>query len=82
MKLSEQYSDIVLSGFDFARLCAVTEAVLIKQSPAEEREINGIFSDCQKLNQDRVRVAHGLITHDQSNRKFAIRHVSRSFKDD
>jgi hypothetical protein len=72
IKLPEEYSSIVLSGFDFARLCGVTEAVLIKQNPGQEREINTIFSDCQNLNQDRVKVAHGLITHDQSNRNFAI----------
>jgi hypothetical protein len=77
IELPEEFSNIIMSAFDFARLCAVTEAILITEQAEREGEIRKIFNECKRLNEDRVRVAHGLITHDLDG-SFAIRAVSRS----
>jgi hypothetical protein len=59
LKLPDGYFDIVTSGYDFAMLCNVTRAVALKQRPDHEPAIEKLFNDCLKLNDERVRVAHG-----------------------
>ena len=77
INLPERYSDIIMSAFDFARLCTVTEAILTQQHPQDSSEIKKLFGDCQSLNQERVRAAHGLLAPDMDG-NFSARMVSRN----
>ena len=70
----------VTSPYDFAALCRVTRNVA-KLIPgctdADKAELDAIFSGCLKVNDDRVRVAHGtwFISNEEG---MGSRHVSRS----
>ena len=61
--------------YDFAMLCKVTQALLCKQSPDKKEPIEKLFSDCLKLNEDRVHAAHGMWTLGREGP--IARHVSR-----
>lgn len=59
--VKEEYFNIVTSGFDFAKLCDALRALSTKANAGvPDPEIERLVSDCMKMNQDRVRVAHGL----------------------
>lgn len=75
LKLPDGYFDIVTSGYDFAMLCNVTRAVALKQRPDHEPAIEKLFNDCLKLNDERVRVAHGMWTF--GGEGVVARHVGR-----
>ena len=62
IRLDHQYFDVVLSAFDFATLCRVTSAILQQQRPEEKEAIERLYNQCLELNNERVRVAHGLWT--------------------
>ena len=59
LNLKGAYFDIVVSPYDFATLCRVTSAVLRLQFPEQTADIDKFVNDCLKLNDERVRVAHG-----------------------
>lgn len=75
LRLPEDYFDIVTAPYDFAMLCTVTKELLCKQFPDRKQSIDRLFKDCRKLNEERVRVAHGLWT--QGREGPIARHVSR-----
>jgi hypothetical protein len=75
LQLPEEYFDIVTAPYDFAMLCTVTKELLCKQLPDSKQSIERLFKDCRKLNDERVRVAHGLWT--QGREGPIARHVSR-----
>jgi hypothetical protein len=45
---------------DFAMLCSIARKVLVADDDVDGKELNRIISDCRKMNDVRVRVAHGL----------------------
>jgi hypothetical protein len=76
LNLTDEQFDVVTSPYDFRMLCAVTEAISIQQFPSEKNNIEKYFKRCLALNDDRVRIAHGLWT--DSGRGLAARHVART----
>ena len=75
LNLTEAQFDIVTSPYDFSTLCRITKEVSIQQFPTKHSTINEIFNKCQKLNENRVRIAHGLWSDDGT--AITARHVSR-----
>jgi hypothetical protein len=76
--LSDDQFDAVTSPYDFAMLCRVTSAIYtIKhgRDPETKKTIEKLFSDCARLNDDRVRMAHG--TWSVTAFGASARHVSR-----
>jgi len=73
--LADEYFDIVTAPYDFAMLCNVTRELICKQSPNIKDEIEKLFNECLKLNDDRVHVAHGMWTLGQEG--LVARHVQR-----
>jgi hypothetical protein len=73
--ISDEYFDIVTSPYDFAMLCNVTRELICKQLPQKKRDIEKLFNECLKLNENRVRVAHGMWTLGQEG--LVARHVQR-----
>ena len=63
IRLAEEYFDLVISPYDFAALCNVSREVLLKQLPAKAATIKDVFAQCLALNENRVRIAHGLWTY-------------------
>jgi hypothetical protein len=76
LKLEEKQFDIVTAPYDFRMLCTVTREILVQQYPDQKSDIQNLFNRCLKLNDDRVRVAHGLWSDD--GRAIIARHVTRS----
>ncbi|OGA16217.1 MAG: hypothetical protein A3H32_07575 [Betaproteobacteria bacterium RIFCSPLOWO2_02_FULL_63_19] len=74
--LAKEYFDIVTAPYDFVMLCKVTQVLLCTQAPAKKKSIEKLFKDCITLNEDRVRVAHGMWTLGREGP--TARHVSRS----
>jgi hypothetical protein len=59
--VQEEFFDILTSSFDFARLCKAMLALsAMKNEGAPDPTLKGLINDCQKINEDRVRVVHGL----------------------
>jgi len=75
LRISDEYFHIVISPYDFAMLCNVTRELICKQVPQKARNIEKLFNECLKLNEDRVRVAHGMWTLGQEG--LVARHVQR-----
>ena len=73
--IADEYFDIVTSPYDFAMLCKVTREVVTKQIPEKAKGIEKIFKGCHKLNEDRVRVAHGMWSLGEEG--LVARHVPR-----
>jgi putative transcriptional regulator len=61
--LEEQLFDVVIAPYDFAVLCTVTSTVLTHKHPEGEADFKRIFNECRRLNDERVRIAHGTWTH-------------------
>lgn len=59
LNLRRGYFDIVVSPYDFATLCRVTSSVLALQFPAQKDDIEQFCKACLRLNDERVKVAHG-----------------------
>lgn len=58
--LADRFLDSVITH-DFALLCTAAKQVLSeKLDEAAKRQLKRILNDCLSLNQERVRVAHGL----------------------
>lgn len=78
LNLKDEQFDIITSPYDFATLCRVTKEIMIQQrpSPHQERDIEVLFSGCLKLNEERVRVAHGLWAG--GDKGITARHVARN----
>jgi hypothetical protein len=58
--IREEFAEAVISH-DFAMLCSIAGTVLTdKRDAAVQTALAGILSDCRRLNDVRVRVAHGL----------------------
>ena len=75
LKLTELQFDAVTAPYDFAILCTVTKIILTQNFQPRENEIKIIFNKCRELNDNRVRIAHGLWSDD--GRKISTRHVPR-----
>jgi hypothetical protein len=59
LRLEDRYSEIVGASYDFATLCRVTRTVLQRQFPDEKDDIKRLFDTCLRVNDARVRLAHG-----------------------
>lgn len=73
--IPDEYFDIVTAPYDFAILCNVTRELICKQLPHRKKVIEKLFNDCLKLNDERVRVAHGMWTLGREG--LVARHVQR-----
>jgi hypothetical protein len=60
LDLDNDYLDPVVSAFDFAQLYNVLRAMKLKKASEELMpKIAKFFKECLKLNDERIRVAHG-----------------------
>lgn len=78
LDLADPQFDIITSSYDFVKLCKVTEAYLLSLPDCDERlaeHAKATFKRCFKLNDDRVRIAHGTWLLGPGTK-----HVSRMFK--
>jgi hypothetical protein len=78
--LNEDRFYAVTSPYDFAALCRVTQNVArtIPSCTDEDRsELDDIFKECLKVNDDRVRIVHGtwFISEEEG---LGTRHISRT----
>jgi hypothetical protein len=55
---NEHYAALMVH--DFAMLCSIAKKVLVAPDDIGGKDMNAIISACRKLNDVRVRVAHGL----------------------
>jgi hypothetical protein len=76
LKLPQEYFDIVTAPYDFAMLCKVTREAMTLKAPERKDELEEWCKECLKLNEDRVRMAHGTWTLGSSGP--SVRHVSRN----
>jgi hypothetical protein len=76
LELPQEYFDIVTAPYDFAMLCKVAREALSMKRPAKAAELEQWCKDCLKLNEDRVRIAHGTWSIGVSGP--TARHVSRN----
>jgi len=76
LSLPDEQFDTITAPYDFAVLCMVTSSVLVRKFPESKPEIETLFSQCRSLNDERVRVAHGMWTHGKDG--LMARHVSRT----
>lgn len=60
LKLPNDLINIVLSLYDFRSLCKIWQLVMTHQQRERAKEIEAIFNACMKVNDERIRVAHGL----------------------
>ena len=60
--IDDSLFNIVTGPDDFATLCTVAREALYLKLPEKKEEIDEVLKDCRKLNDERVRVAHGLWT--------------------
>jgi len=73
--IADEYFDIVTAPYDFAMLCNVTRELVCKQLPHRKVNIEKLFDECLKLNDARVKVAHGMWTLGREG--LVARHVQR-----
>jgi hypothetical protein len=59
--VKEEFAEAVVSH-DFAMLASIASKVLVTGDAATQKEWSAALSDCRRLNEVRVRVAHGLWT--------------------
>jgi hypothetical protein len=74
--LKEGIITIVAGPYDFLALCNVTKTILTQKDPEKSRHIEQVLNRCKRLNDERVRVAHGLWTTDEFG--YRAWHVSRN----
>lgn len=63
LKLKAELFNAVTAPYGFAQLCHVTREVAIVERPDRKDVILATFKACLALNDQRVRVAHGLLTY-------------------
>ena len=63
LSLPDNQFDIVISPYDFAMLCTVSEKLLSQQFPEKAADIEKVFKRCRAINDERVGIAHGTWTH-------------------
>ena len=63
LSLPDNQFDIVISPYDFAMLCTVSEKLLSQQFPEKAADIEKVFKRCRAVNDERVGIAHGMWTH-------------------
>ena len=63
LSLPDSQFDIVISPYDFAMLCTVSEKLLSQQFPEKAVDIEKVFKRCRAINDERVGIAHGTWTH-------------------
>jgi hypothetical protein len=62
LDLKETLSDPITAPYDFATLCRVTKTVMRDWASADPdicKAVDKVFKDCLRLNEQRVRIAHG-----------------------
>lgn len=74
--LSNEQFDVVTGPYDFAMLCKVTRKILTQKYPEKEKRLEEFFKACYGLNDERVKIAHGLWS--DNGYVMSLRHVSRS----
>jgi len=77
LKLSDEHFDAVTGPYDFRMLCTVAKEISLLRFPEQKKDIESLFSRCLSLNDNRVRVAHGLCSGGIGGGMTA-RHVARS----
>jgi hypothetical protein len=73
--LDEKYLDIITAPYDFAMLCTVARELLTLRFPERKADFKKLFDRCHQLNNERVKVSHGLWT--LGDHGLMARHVSR-----
>ena len=74
--LPGRHFDAVMSGYDFASLCRITGDVFSRElGDTETAALAAVIKRCMNLNEDRVRIMHGLWVTAGENR--GVHHVSR-----
>jgi putative transcriptional regulator len=73
--LEDPLFDVVTAPYDFAALCTVASKVLTHKHPEGHSDFKKIFNECLRLNDERVRIAHGTWTHGAA--ELSARHVAR-----
>jgi hypothetical protein len=65
LKLPDELIDMIIAPYDFFVLCTVTKNVLLKKydDPKDRAAIEKVLNQCAALNDERVRVAHGMWSH-------------------
>src|SRR4029077_10280359 len=63
LRLPDEFAEAVTTPYDFAVFCTVTQSVLLSKYPDKRPEIEQVFKKCRKLNDERVRIAHGMWSH-------------------
>jgi hypothetical protein len=77
IKLDERFFGAVVESYDVAMLCTITKQVFsITRSPEMALRIEKLINEFFKLNQERIRVAHGL--WNPSTDGGTVHHVSRN----
>lgn len=77
INLDDRFFEPVMAGYDFALLCRATVAVWDGQLTSEQsKQLEKLVKRCLKLNDERVRVAHGLWIVDQTGGE--AHHLSRN----
>jgi len=75
LNLSDDQFDVVTGPYDFSILCTVSKAILTQKFPENKAVLEKIFNRCRALNEERVRVAHGMWI--LGNAGLVSRHVPR-----
>jgi len=74
--LDEKYFNIITAPYDFAILCTVARELLTIRFPERKTEFKELLGQCRRLNDERVKVAHGLWTLGDGG--LAVEHASRT----
>ena len=77
--LEQKLFDFVVAPYDFTVLCTVASKVLTHRHPDGEADFRKVFNECRRLNDERVRIAHGTWTHGAEG--FSARHTARQTLD-
>ncbi len=60
--------------------CAVTSKVQQIKCPAQKDEIEDLFKECRRLNNNRIQIAHGVWT-EGLGKDWTVRHWNRQTQD-
>lgn len=72
----DRHFSAAMSGYDFAYLCRLCERVFRDAVPTQRDAIQKLISKAQRLNDERVKVVHGLwMVHGDET---GVSHVSRN----
>src|SRR5262245_14484342 len=59
ISLKDEHFDAIMS-YDFAMLCTVAQTVIMPLNEDAATKLKKLISKCRELNNERVRMAHGL----------------------